>query len=114
MSASRRARGPGRSCHGVSVTSDRMSSRLVRSDAVAVAICKASSPAVAASSGSPESAKEHVKRARTYPWSRWVSWPVASACPYKETYAKLRDELCDHVADLRVRQFLIMLSRGFA
>ncbi|MGH3904924.1 MAG: hypothetical protein ACRDTE_12145 [Pseudonocardiaceae bacterium] len=31
-----------------------------------------------------------------------------------EAYAKLGDELCDHVADLRGRQFLIMLSRGFA
>jgi len=31
-----------------------------------------------------------------------------------EAYAKLGDELCDHVADLRGRQFLIMFSRGFA
>ncbi|MBV9143925.1 MAG: tryptophan 7-halogenase [Pseudonocardiales bacterium] len=33
---------------------------------------------------------------------------------YLEAYAKLGDELCDHVADLRGRQFLIMFSRGFA
>ncbi len=33
---------------------------------------------------------------------------------HPEAYAKLGDELCDHVADLRGRQFLIMLSRGFA
>lgn len=31
-----------------------------------------------------------------------------------EAYTKLGDEFCDHVADLRGRQFLIMLSRGFA
>jgi catechol 2,3-dioxygenase-like lactoylglutathione lyase family enzyme len=33
---------------------------------------------------------------------------------YSEPYAKLGDELRDHVADLRGRQFLIMFSRGFA
>jgi DNA-binding GntR family transcriptional regulator len=31
-----------------------------------------------------------------------------------EAYAKLGDELYDHVADLRGRQILITLSRGFA
>ncbi|MBV9142874.1 MAG: hypothetical protein JO115_18500 [Pseudonocardiales bacterium] len=35
-------------------------------------------------------------------------------CGGIEAYAKLGDELCDHVADLRGRQFLIMFSRGFA
>jgi len=32
----------------------------------------------------------------------------------KEAYAKLRNQIRDHVADLRGRQFLIMFSKGFA
>jgi hypothetical protein len=32
----------------------------------------------------------------------------------EEGYAKLGDELCDHVTDLRRHHFLIMFSKGFA
>lgn len=43
-----------------------------------------------------------------------TSVAIATINSTMEGYAKLGDGLCDHVADLRGRQFLIILSRGFA
>ncbi len=68
--ASRNSRGPGCERHGVNVraTSDKMA--VVRSELVARAICNASRPTVAASSGWPLRASAAARRAPNRPVSR--------------------------------------------